>query len=56
MDSIDTCDREGKWIFDSMSLWDGKCVWAKMWLQDTTDFQDIYRKVDGKWLLDTMRV
>ena len=30
-----------------MGIWDGKCVWHITWLQDTIEFQDIYRKTDG---------
>ena len=39
-----------------MSIWDSKCVWDIIWLQDTTRFQNIDRKRDAKWLLDTMGI
>ena len=31
-----------------MGIWDNKCVWDIMWVQDTIGFQDIYKKGDGK--------
>ena len=31
-----------------MGIWDSKCVWDIMWVQDTIGFQDIYKKGDGK--------
>ena len=37
-------------------MWDGKCVWDIIGLQDTIEFQDIYRKRDGKWLLDSIGI
>ena len=39
-----------------MGIWDSKCVWDIIQLQDTIGFQDIYRKRDGKWLLDSMGI
>ena len=39
-----------------MGIWDSKCVWDVIWLQDTTGFQDIYQKRDGKSLLDSMGI
>ena len=41
---------------DSAGSWDSKCVWDMIWLQDTRVFQDIYRKRDGKWLVDSMGI
>ena len=31
-----------------MGIWDSKCVWDIIWLQDIRGFQDIYRKKDGE--------
>ena len=31
-----------------MGIWDSKCVWNIIWLQDTIGFWDIYRKRDAK--------
>ena len=31
-----------------MGIWDSKCVWDIIRLQDTTGFQDIYSKKDGE--------
>ena len=39
-----------------MDIWDSKCVWNIIWLQDIIEFQDIYKKIDGKWLLDGMGI
>ena len=39
-----------------MGIWDSKCVWHIIWLQDTIRFQDIYKKRDGKSLLDSMGI
>ena len=39
-----------------MRIWDSKCVLDIIWLQDTIGFYDIYRKRDGKWLLDSMGI
>ena len=39
-----------------MGIWDSKCVWDIIQLQDTIGFQDIYRKRDGKWLLYSMSI
>ena len=39
-----------------MCIWDSKSVWDIILLQDTIGFQDIYRKRDGKWLLDIMGI
>ena len=36
-----------------MRIWDKKCVWDIIWLQDSKDFQDIYKKKDDKLLLDS---
>ena len=33
-----------------MGIWDSKCVWDIIWVQDTIAFCDIYRKRDSKWL------
>ena len=39
-----------------MGIWDSKCIWNIIWVYDTIGFQDIYRKMDGKWLLDSMGI
>ena len=39
-----------------MAIWDSKCVWYILWPQDIIGFWDIYRKMDGKWLLDSMAI
>ena len=39
-----------------MGISDSKCVWDITLLQDTVALQDIYRKRDGKWLLDSMGI
>ena len=39
-----------------MLIWDSKCVWDIIWLQDTIGFQDMYMKRGGKWLLDSMGI
>ena len=39
-----------------MDIWDSKCLWDIIWVQDTIGFQDIYMKMDGKWLLDSMGI
>ena len=47
---------------DSIRLQDGKlmldrrCVWDVVEFQDSKGFQDIYRKSDGKCLLDIMGI
>ena len=37
-----------------MGIWDKKCVWYILWPYSTIGFQDVYRKMDAKWLLDSM--
>ena len=49
-------DRDGESLLDSMGTWDSKCVWDMIWLYDTIGFQDICRKRDDKWLLDSMGI
>ena len=39
-----------------MGIWDSKCFWNRIWLQNTIVFQGIYTKRDGKWLLDSMGI
>ena len=31
-----------------MGIWDSKCVWDIIWLLDTIELEDIYRKKDDK--------
>ena len=31
-----------------MGIWDSKCFWDILWLQNTIGFWDNYRKRDGK--------
>ena len=31
-----------------MGIWDSKCAWDIIWLEDTRGFQDIYEKKNGK--------
>ena len=39
-----------------MGIWDKKCVWYILWPYSTIGFQDVYRKMDAKWLLDSMAI
>ena len=39
-----------------MSIWESNCILGIIGLQDTIGFQDIYRKRDGKWLLDSIGI
>ena len=39
-----------------MCVWDSKCVWDIIWLQDSLGFWDIYRKGDDKLLFDGMSI
>ena len=44
--------RDGKWLLNSMRIWDRKCVWNIIWLYDSMSFLDVYRKRYVKLLLD----
>ena len=37
-----------------MGIWGSKRVWVIIWPQDTIGCQDIYRKRDGKLVVDSM--
>ena len=39
-----------------MRIWNSKCAWDIIWLQEATGCQDIYTKRDGKWLVDSMGI
>ena len=40
--------KDGESLLNSMRIFDSKCVWDIMWLQDNKGLQDIYRKSYGK--------